>query len=245
VAKKTRTPPPPRRVQAPQRRREPSRISPEGRRVTWLLLFAFAASGLIALGIVIGFLFIGGNNSSGNSGKASGSDLGPTVSSATLPGIQRTPPPWPVEFEKLPDRLSPIGVSALPQEALAFHIHQHLDIFVNGKKISVPASIGIFGNTFITEVHTHDASGIIHVESPENRPYSLGQVMGEWGVYFTRNCIGSMCATPQKPLHVYLNGKLFRGDFTRLKLKSHQEIAIVFGKPPKKIPKSYKFPTGT
>jgi hypothetical protein len=105
----------------------------------------------------------------------------------------------------------------------------------------VPASIGIDDGSFITELHTHDAAGIIHVESAETKPYTLGMFMGVWGVRFSKRCIGGYCATPSKPLHVYLDGKLYAGNPNDLILKNHQVIAIVYGKPPAKIPSTYDF----
>ena len=38
--------------------------------------------------------------------------------------------------------------------------------------------------------------------------------------------------------------KPYQGDPRALELKPHQEIAIVIGTPPKKIPSKYKFPPG-
>ena len=251
VAKKTRTPAPPKRpVQAPQRRDTSGRTPEQRRRLAWIFLVAFAASGLIGLGVVVGFIFTsggGGNSTNSKSKTSSGLLDGPKINSASLPGVMRKPAPWPVEYEHLPDRLSALHLHALPQEALALHIHQHLDIFVNGKHVTVPALIGIYGGGnpsaggFFLELHTHDPSGIIHVESPTQTKFSLGQFMGDWGVYFTPRCLGSYCATPTKPLRVYVDGKQVVGDFTRLALKKHQVIAIVYGKPPKKIPSTYNF----
>lgn len=61
MAKKPRTPDPPRRVQAPQRRHAPRRgLSPERRRA--LLLYGGAAGGLIALAVVL--VFVLGNKGS-------------------------------------------------------------------------------------------------------------------------------------------------------------------------------------
>src|SRR5581483_5991449 len=96
----------------------------------------------------------------------------------------------------------------LAQEALAFHIHQHLDIFVNGKRVTVPALIGIDDSSFITEMHTHDASGVLHVESAKNRPYTLGQFFGEWSVRLSATCLGRYCGD----LHWWVDGKRQTGD---------------------------------
>jgi hypothetical protein len=51
-------------------------------------------------------------------------------------------------------------------------------------------------------IHTHDTSGIVHIESPTVRPFTLGQFFDVWGVRFTSDCIGGDCnsrgcATPR------------------------------------------------
>ena len=204
-------------------------------RSPWLL-YGFAAMGPIALIIVLAVVLLGHSSSSKNaSGKA------PKIDYAALPGLQKGPAPWPPEYASLPDRLRPLGLNALSAEALAFHIHQHLDVFVNGKKVTVPQFIGIDDGSFITELHTHDATGIMHVESAQTKPYTLGQFVSVWGVRLSKQCIGGYCAGPGKPLRFYLNGKRYLSDPNNLILKNHQEIAIVYGKAPKKIPSTYNF----
>jgi hypothetical protein len=233
LAKKVRTPAPPRPrpVQAPKRRDTKRSTARTEQRARWFL-YGLAVLGPVALVIVLVVLLTGGKSGGTVNGPA------PKIDYAALPGLQKGPAPWPPEYGSLPDRLGPLGLSALAQEALAFHIHQHLDVFVNGKRVTVPQSIGIDPG-FITELHTHDTSGIIHVESPDKRAYALGQFFGVWGVRLSKRCIGGYCASSSKPLRVYLNGKLETGNPDNLVLQNHQEYAIVFGKPPKKIPSTY------
>jgi hypothetical protein len=121
------------------------------------------------------------------------------------------------------------------------HIHQHLDLYVNGAKVTLPALVGInIPAQYITEVHTHDTTGIIHVESPTQRSFRLGQLFGEWGVKLTASCVGRYCG----PLKWWVNGQRVTGDPAQLILRSHQEIAIAEGPPPLIVPKSYGFPAG-
>jgi hypothetical protein len=249
VAKKSRTPAPPRKVQAPQRRvqRKAPRTAEDKKRL--YLSIAFAASGVIALVIAAVIVFTGGSGGGGTSGS------GRAIDESKLVGLQTGPAPWNAGVDHLEERLGPLGLTALPQEALTQHIHQHLDIYVNGKHVTIPSGIGIFDGQFITELHTHSAgaeglpgpssrpTGVIHVESPTKTTYTLGQFMGVWGVRFTADCIGGYCKelTPWK---TYVNGKLYPGDPTRLPLTEHEEIAIVIGEPPKKIPASFRWGPG-
>jgi hypothetical protein len=243
VAKKVRTPSPPRRVQAPKvrtgRERSSRRGAPLRERVSpW---YAGAAAGiLIVAAILIGVL------STRGSGKPSPPRVNGSVSiPAGLPGLLRTKPPWgPNNGATLLPRLQALGIPELGQEQLAFHIHQHLDLFVNGKPVAVPALVGIHatGNTFFADLHTHDDSGIIHVESAQQYDYTLGQFFAVWGVRLSRNCIGGLCGS--SPLRLWVNGQPFVGNPAQLVLSSHEEIAVAFGKPPAKIPTHYSFPSG-
>ena len=234
VAKKVRTPPPPRRVQAPQRRDSKKRNDRQAVlrggavELKWVVLGAAVA--VVAIAVLLVFLLRG-------NGGGSKSTAAPTTTYNTLPGIRKTKAPWLPEYAALSDRLQPLGLNALSQEALKFHIHQHLDIFVNGKPVpgGVPRSIGINDNAYITELHTHTPDGIIHVESPKDVEFTLGQFFAEWAVFLNARCVGAYC----NGLKWYVNGVQQTGNPQNLVLKNHQEIALVVGKPPKQIPKTY------
>ena len=88
-----------------------------------------------------------------------------------------------------------------------------LDLFVHGRRVPVPAGIGIDARDgFISPIHTHDSSGIVHVESPDVRTFTLGEVFGVWGVRLTRRCLGGYCANGAARLRVYVDGRPFAGD---------------------------------
>ena len=235
LAKKARTPAPPRKVQAPQRRVDQRRKrTPEERRTLWTSV-AFAASGVAAIGILALLFFI--------FGRGGGSSASTAVDWSKLVGVQTGPAPWNAGVDHLPDRLPTLGLSELSSEGVTIHIHQHLDIFVNGKKETVPAQIGIYDGQFLTELHTHDTSGVMHVESDKKRNFSLGEFFGVWGVRLTNRCIGGYCK-PKTQWKLYVNGAPYPGDASKIILIKHQEFAFVVGKPPKKIPTSYTFPGG-
>jgi hypothetical protein len=157
-----------------------------------------------------------------------------------LPGLHRDAPPWTYQEARLPERLQAIGLEPLSAEGQVLHIHQHLDLYVNGKHVVLPAGVGIYDNSFITEVHTHDTTGIIHVESPTVRTFRLGQLFAEWGVKLTAACVGTYCGH----VHWWVNGKAKRGDPGQLSLREHQEIVITAGRLPAHLPRTYAFPLG-
>ena len=195
-----------------------------------LMLYG-AVAAVVLIAIVLALVFTRGGSSSSAPRTIPWAQLGP---------LQNGPPPWNNGVAGLTDRLAPIGLSQLGAEGTVLHIHQHLDLYVQGKKVTLPALIGIYDNSYITEVHVHDNSGVIHVESPVQKSFTLGQLFAEWGVKLTKSCVGRYCG------HVkwWVNGKPQSGDPAALVLKAHQEIAIAAGAPPLIVPKSYKFPAG-
>src|SRR5262249_38926095 len=188
--------------------------------------------------IVIGVILA---RDSGGGGSNAGSEV-VVARYNRLPGIRKTKAPWPPEYQFLADRVPALGLTTLPQEAVSTHYHSHLDIFVNGKKVTVPALIGInVGAQYLTQLHTHDTRGVIHIESPKaNDHFSLGQFVAEGGVFLNSRCIAAYC----NGLRVYLNCKLQTANPQKYVLQPHDEIAIVIGKAPAKIPSSYKFLAG-
>lgn len=198
---------------------------------------------VIGIAVVIGLLYFAFNFK-----KPVALTPKPDIDPSTLAGIQTGNYPWPVEVSNLQKRLTEIGLPALQQEGTVLHTHQHLDIFINGKQITVPANIGLDdAKGFIAEIHTHDETGIIHVESPVAQKFYLGQFFDIWGVKLASNCVGGYCNDANNNLKAYVNGNLFQGDPRTIELQAHQEIAIAYGtilQMPFPVPSSYDFPAG-
>ena len=133
-------------------------------------------------------------------------------------------------------------------------------MFIDGKRIVVPAGIGIniadpevkhFDNPLgyggiemcaqpcISPLHTHDETGIIHTESRETRPNTLGQFFTEWGVKLTDSCVADTC--DPTPIAVYVNGVPYNGDPAAIELIDRREIVIAIGTPPDEIPSTADF----
>lgn len=93
------------------------------------------------------------------------------------------------------------GLTLRPNETLAVHYHVHLDVIVDQQPIPVRAELGInqapdgsaspHGVPGVAPVHTHDDPGMIHIEAPTNRYFTLGQVSTGWGVALARDTVGS------------------------------------------------------
>ncbi len=204
-----------------------------GNRTTWLWIIGIAA-------IIIALFWIGKN--------AAHPQPNVNINPDTLAGIQTNLGPWIAEKNRLQERLNAIGLPALTTEGEALHTHQHIDVFVHGQPVTVPAEIGVneIAN-FISPVHTHDPTQVIHVESPVVQTFTLGQFFDIWGVRLTAQCIGGYCQTGDNTLKVFSNGTLVTGDPRMLELTAHQEIAVIFGtstETPSTIPSSFKFDPG-
>ncbi len=170
-----------------------------------------------------------------------------TVADPTgLPGLQTGVAPWDRSIEGVKERMAASNLELLKAEGQVLHIHQHLDIFINGQVVKVPGNIGV-GAGWISPIHSHDDSGIIHIESPYVATFTLGHFFDVWGVKLTRDAIGGHVADTTNKLRVYVNGDLYEGDPRTLELGERQQITIVYGtdaETPEQIPSSYQFPEG-
>jgi hypothetical protein len=167
----------------------------------------------------------------------------------TLPGLMTSKAPWPANNgPSLRPRLRAIGMPALSAEGTKLHIHQHLDVVVRGMGRPVAAGIGIDRRgRFIAPLHTHDYSGILHVESPTVRRFTLGEFFDVWGLRFSSKCLGAYCEHGKERVWVYVNGELQLRNPRQISLRQHQEIVVAYGtfrSIPKPIPRAYPFPPG-
>jgi hypothetical protein len=172
-----------------------------------------------------------GSDSKPDAGTTATTPASDTAAAAnSLPGAQLTPPPWSPGGDQLQERLDALGLAALPAEGTVVHIHQHLDLLVDGQRAVVPAYVGIDPDgRFIAALHTHDPTGLMHVESDVKR-------------------IGGLKTGGGKQLKTWVNGKPVNGDPSKIDLASHQEIVIAYGTAdqiPAKVPARYRFPPGT
>jgi hypothetical protein len=141
------------------------------------------------------------------------------------------------------------GIACQTSEQAAYHIHAHLAIFDSGSAHAVPAGIGIPGPQQVVGgfveggkclywLHTHDATGIIHIESPVRRVYTLGQFFDLWGKPLSSTQVGSTSGT----VTAFVNGKRFGGDPRSIKLTPHAVIQLDVGTAVP--PRPYTFPSG-
>lgn len=139
------------------------------------------------------------------------------------------------------------GLPMLTAEGTVLHHHMHLDVRVNGRAVTVPAGIGIDSARHrVSPLHTHDTTGVIHIESPVRRTFTLGQFFTEWNVPLSRTRLGDLHADARHTIGVYVNGAKATGDPASVPLRQHDEIAVTYGARGRTphMPASYRFAPG-
>ncbi len=122
------------------------------------------------------------------------------------------------------------GIACDLQEGQRIHIHQHLVIFDRGKEVPIPFDVGRPARC-IYWLHTHTPDGIIHIEAPLDRSFTLGDFFTVWGQPLSRTAASSARAAKGAALKVWVDGKPFTGDPRTIPLRAHTDIVIEAGPP--------------
>jgi hypothetical protein len=136
------------------------------------------------------------------------------------------------------------GIKCETSEQLVYHVHAHLFILLDGKPQTVSSQIGIPGAPLprcFYWLHTHDNSGIIHIESPTNRNYNLGQFFDIWGQPLNRIDVATH-PVPSTGLTVFVNGVQYSDDPRNIELTAHTQVVLELGQVVP--PPSFSFPSG-
>ncbi|WP_417233626.1 hypothetical protein [Arthrobacter sp.] len=177
------------------------------------------------------------------------------TTSAPAPAVPAAPAgpsatTWGLDPAGAAGRIQAAGLPVLTAEGTAEHFHAHLDVVVHGKPVTVPGGIGVTVGPDgqpdgISSLHTHDTSGIIHIEAPTaGQRYTLGQFLEEWGMLGGTGCFGPECSSEAGKWTVYVNGKAKTWGLTEVVLAAHDEIALVYGNEAAMIQPKYAFPPG-
>ena len=146
------------------------------------------------------------------------------------------------------------GISCDTSEQVVYHIHAHLAVYTNGKARIIPEGIGIVPPTQVVQtsagpfvaagkcfywLHSHTADGIIHVESPSQRVYTLGNYFDIWNQPLSATQVGPA----QGPVTAYVDGQPFTGDPRSIPLDAHTLIQLDVGSA-SPGPQPFTFPAG-
>jgi hypothetical protein len=143
------------------------------------------------------------------------------------PGLAVGSPPWPPEYQHLAERLRRLGLPPGGKET--FHTHALIHIYVHGLLVSPPANIGLDPAKHLeSSLHTHDRTGIIHMESPYRYDFTLGDFFSVWGVKLGPAQLGGLTGLGGDKLHFYLNGRPLSDPAAHV-LHNHDSVVIGYG----------------
>lgn len=122
------------------------------------------------------------------------------------------------------------GLTCAPGMSVNYHVHAHLAIINNGKWLALPKNIGILSSCDY-EMHTHDQTGIIHIEAPSVKNFTLGDFFDIWGEPLTSANVAGI--TGDVVAYISDNGEARRymGDLRAITLTSHRDVTLQIGTP--------------
>jgi hypothetical protein len=123
------------------------------------------------------------------------------------------------------------GIRCDQMEGAVFHIHQHLTLLDHGKPVAIPSDVGrpLLGACFYW-LHTHTPDGIIHIEAPAFRTFTLGEFFDVWGQPLSATAAGP-ARFKKGTLRAYVDGNRYAGDPRKIELNQHADIVLEGGPP--------------
>jgi hypothetical protein len=230
-----------------QRRRE---VEEAARKQRARMIAFIAVLGVLVLGAVAGAIALSGGTKHGNQASIGGTTVPSTIPAPPTTAVAENPGP---ETAAIPGGTALAsasttapgttvdGIRCQSNEQVAYHIHAHLAVFVNGQPAQIPAGIGVpnavneakTGDAFVGAsvcyywLHTHAADGIIHIEAPGTKLYTLGNFFDEW-----QQPLGpDQVAGNRAGVTAYVDGKPFNGDPATIVLNKHTVVQLDVGEP--------------
>jgi hypothetical protein len=108
--------------------------------------------------------------------------------------IRTTPPPWDAPRDAV-STIAAAGLTAQPLNGTGGSRHiVAMSIQVDGWQVAIPPYVGIDRRRAQqAAVHTHDTSGLVHLEGQDTELITLSQFFTVWGVRFDGRCLGAAC----------------------------------------------------
>jgi len=164
------------------------------------------------------------------------------------------------------------GVQCQASESVVYHIHIALTLYNHDKAVMVPQYVGIPFSKSIDEsaqnsqnpnvclywLHTHDPSGIVHVESPTQKLYTLGQFLDVWRNTAATDATGgyqnqisvdgsfpqALQAANPRDIHAYVDGKPISTPYWTITFTPHKLVTLEIGTLQKPPLTHFDFPSG-
>jgi hypothetical protein len=133
------------------------------------------------------------------------------------------------------------GIQCSRLSQLAYQTYAHLQLDVDGRDRALPGAIGLVnakatvsGTTTTYDqtlcsywVRTRSANGVIEVDSPLPRTYTLGQLFDIWGESLSPLGV----ADAHGRVTAVVNGRRWHGNPRAIPLREHESIQLAVGQP--------------
>lgn len=136
-------------------------------------------------------------------------------------------------FTNLDNKSTMREIECNSKEHFDFHIHTKLTIMIDNQLYPIPANIGIIPEKCIYWLHTHDNSGIIHIESPIKTNFTLGEFLQIWKLFDNSNIVQRLADNQiNGNISVYINNNnnhnntLVGTNYNHLVLKDQNKILL-------------------
>jgi hypothetical protein len=124
------------------------------------------------------------------------------------------------------------GIRCDAMEGSVLHIHQHVAILDHGKAVPIPSDVGRpLVAACLYWIHTHTPDGIIHIESPTFKSFTLGELFDVWGEPLTRADVAGAKPKKGERIAVWVDGRPYPGDPRKIDLTNHLDVTIEVGRP--------------
>ncbi len=127
----------------------------------------------------------------------------------------------------------PVAVGCDAAGQAAVHYHAHLDLFHEGRRVPVPAHVGMTDKC-VYWLHTEQPTGILHIAAPASartRLFTLGDFFTIWGEPLSAGQVAGMYAGPGRQVKVWQDGRPYSGVLPGLVLRPHTQVVIEVGPP--------------
>ena len=155
-----------------------------------------------------------------------------------------------------PGQATAAGIPCDVGEQTQVHYHAALQILYQGPPVSLPNDTGRLTTCFYW-LHMHaESPGVIHIESPRNRTFTLGDFFAVWAASkgtpepLDSRHVGQTTLTGDQQLVVYVDlgdgkgAQLNTGDPAKIQLKAHEVITLEIAPPTVSPPPTFLFQAG-
>lgn len=132
------------------------------------------------------------------------------------------------------------GLACTSSEGTVEHYHAYLAIYANGQQVQVTPGAGIVDNAAnpcLYPLHVHPGDdNIVHIESPTQTTYTLGQFFDIWGQPISKTQAMSYKADASHQLVYEVidttgHATTYTGDPWNIQLAPHETIYVLYNSP--------------